>query len=118
MARVRRGVAVMPGGVRWPGIYAAMLARERECHYRYGEMVVWADPDDHSAGFSCRPRNRLDALEAGEPVVVRSHELHGRNLSERPALLRLDPRQWVSVHSDDTITPAKSPVVDPIRPTL
>ena len=114
MARARRGAAAIPGGVRWPGIYAAMLQHERELHAHYGDLRVWADPDDHSAGCFCWPRDRLDALEAGEQVVVRRHELpHG--MRERPASMRWDPHEWVSVHSDDTITPAKSPVVDPIR---
>jgi hypothetical protein len=116
VARVRRGAAAMDGGVHWPGIYAAMLAREREFVARY-DRVLRADPNDPDAGFFRVPRGRLDELEAGEPVVVRAVEVRspGRGLSEPPALLRLDPHAWVAVHPDDRIVPAASPVVDPIR---
>lgn len=113
MARVRRGPAAVAGGVRWPGIYAAMLQRERDFVARY-DRVLRADPNDPDAGFFSVPRGRLEDLENGEPVVVRAVELRGRGLGEKPALLRSDPHRWVAVHPDDLIVPAKSPVVDPI----
>lgn len=78
MPRVDSGA--VGAGLHVPGAYQALLDSERERYYRYGETIVcdgrelqvsWADPDDHSAGFFCRSRTLLDALEAGKTVVMK-----------------------------------------------
>jgi hypothetical protein len=114
------------GGLRVPALYEALLAREREHHYRYGEtvvhegrelQVVWADPNNHAAGCFCRPRHMLDALEAGQPVVVRGHDLGGWDIPKVPlSAEQKDWPNWYTVTLDDRIVPAEYPVVDPIRP--
>jgi hypothetical protein len=95
----------------------ALRERERGHHERWGARKVYAAPEDHSQGFFLRDRRLLDALETGEPVVVRGHDLGGWDIRAVP----LSPEQkdwpnWYTVTPDDHIVPAESPVVDPIRP--
>ncbi|MDT5348329.1 MAG: hypothetical protein QOH91_1616 [Mycobacterium sp.] len=104
-------------GRRVPGVYAAMLEKERERHDRYGEAVVlggreqrvvWADPDDHSAGVFRRDDKLLKLLEAGKPVIVQRWWVGSRKSKlsvhwpyERGTV------KFVQVNPDDTITPAR-----------
>jgi hypothetical protein len=104
-------------GLRVPGLYEALRERERRHHERRGGRRFYADPEDHSRGFSLRDRRLLDALEAGEPVVVRGHDLGGWGIPKVPlSAEQKDWPNWYTVHPDDTITLSGSPVVDPIRP--
>jgi hypothetical protein len=99
-----------------PGQYEALLARERKHHERWGGRSVYADPEDHSQGFFLRDRHLLDALEAGQPVVVRGHDLGGWNFPKVPlSAQQKDCPNYYTVTPDDRIVPADSPV-DPIRP--
>lgn len=103
MPRVRGGVR--RPGLRVPGVYAALLARERK---RHGRAQL--------AGRR-RPRHLLVALEAGASVVVRGHDLGGRDIPAVP--LSAEQKQWpnwYSVTPDDGVELAESPVVDPIAP--
>jgi hypothetical protein len=105
------------GGLRVPGLYEAL--RERECghHERRGGRRFYADPEDHSKGFSLRDRRLFDALKAGEPVVVRGHDLGGWGVPTVPlSAEQKDWPNWYTVTPGDRIEPADSPVVDPIRP--
>jgi hypothetical protein len=89
-------------GRRVPGVYAAMLEKERE------QRVVWADPDDHSAGVFRRDDKLLKLLEAGKPVIVQRWWVGSRKSKlsvhwpyERGTV------KFVQVNPDDTITPAR-----------
>jgi hypothetical protein len=105
------------GGLRVPGLYAALLERERGHHERWGGRRVYADPEDHSQGFFLRDRHLLDALEAGEPAVFSGHDLGGNGIPQVP--LSAEQKPWPNYYTvtpDDRIVPAEYPVVDPIRP--
>lgn len=67
-------------GVHIPGIYQALLVREREHYERWGGRKVYSDPDDPSKGFFLWDRHLLDALEAGEPVTLSTSQIGGRRL--------------------------------------
>lgn len=113
------GVGAVRGGardgVRVPGIYADLLVRERERAAR--ARTVWADPANLGAGVLHRPTDLLDALEAGEPVVVAASQLTSRRVTI-PAHLRpgSNPGAWWRITSDDVVEQAKSPAVDQPRP--
>ena len=98
-----------------PGIYQALLVREREHHERWGERKVDVDPDEPSKGFFLRDRHLLDALEAGEPVTLSTSQIGGRGVPSLPPEWRGSHR-WFSVSADDRVAPTESPVVDPIAP--
>jgi hypothetical protein len=102
--------------MRVPGLYEALRERERKRQERDERRGVVIYPAEDLAVMR-RPRHLLDALEAGEPVVVRGHDLGGWSIPAVP----LSPEQkqwpnWYSVTPDDRIVPAESPVVDPIAP--
>ncbi|MGW0158468.1 hypothetical protein ACWDUN_04000 [Mycobacterium sp. NPDC003323] len=67
MPRVSGGGEV---GVRIPGVYGRMQARERDLCGWPDPDISWADRQDHSQGCFVRPRRLLEALEAGQPVTV------------------------------------------------
>jgi hypothetical protein len=105
------------GGLRVPGLYAALREREREHHARRGGRRTSVDPDDPSKGFFQRSRHKLNALEAGEPTVFSGHGLGGNGIPKVP--LSAEQKDWPNYYTvtpDDRIVPAESPVVDPIRP--
>lgn len=98
MARVRR--AGGPGLVV-PGLYAALLAREREHQRGWSELA--ADGPVHP-----RDRRLLDALESGQPAVLQGRRLRGWGLPKVP-LRREDAFRWFAVAADDRIVPAEPP---------
>jgi hypothetical protein len=105
------------GALRVPGLYAALLERERKRQERAERRsaVTYTYPAEDLAVMR-RPDHLLRALEAGEPVVVRGHDLGGWSIPTVP----LSPEQkdwpnWYTVTPDDRIVPAGYPVVDPIR---
>lgn len=116
MPRVDRGA--VGAGLRVPGVYRALLESERADYYRHGEtivregrevQVIWADPNDHSAGCFCGDRTLLDLLEAGKPVILKrvavSSALWHRDRSHwRPPFER--SVRFVQVSPDDRIAPA------------
>jgi antitoxin (DNA-binding transcriptional repressor) of toxin-antitoxin stability system len=114
MPRTRRGAAAARVGVRVPGIYADLLLREREGVGRADAAAA----DRAERGLRCRrSRHLLDALEAGEPVVVSASQLVSRRVPV-PEHMRPGRRagvRWWRVTPDDAVEQASSPVVD--RPT-
>ncbi|WP_197382854.1 hypothetical protein [Mycolicibacterium mengxianglii] len=104
MPRVSESEVSPESGVRVPGVYQAMLERERGRH-RHGPRL--ADPSDPSKGFFLRPDGLLRALEAGEPVVVSTIKV-GHKYSDPPVRWPWDARAVlrVQVSSDDRIKPA------------
>lgn len=97
------------GGFHVPGVYQALLERERaedSAASRY-----WVNSDDHSQGFYARSTKLLEALEAGETVVVPVWFLGGHSVpcgeAFREYKLRLSPRprHWV-VAPNDVVRPA------------
>lgn len=90
-----------------PGLYAALLARERE------HAASW---DAHVADSGYRrihgpSRRLLDALEAGHPAVLQGRRLKGWGLPKVP-LRRDQAMLWFAVLVDDTVVPAESPEDD------
>jgi hypothetical protein len=105
------------GGLRVPGLYAALLERERGYHERRGGRRVYADPEDPWRGFFQLSEHLLNALEAGEPAVFSGHKLGGRGIPKVP--LSAEQKDWPNYYTvtpDDLIVAAEYPVVDPIRP--
>jgi hypothetical protein len=103
--------------MRVPGLYEALLARERDRHARWGGRRTSVDPEDPSRGFFRRSEHLLNALEAGEPAVFSGHNLGGNGIPKVP--LSAEQKDWPNYYTvtpDDRIVPAESPVVDPIRP--
>jgi len=110
--RTRRGMGSARAGVRVPGIYEDLLRRERE-RFAGRRTVFYVDPKDPGAGFFRRSTHRLDALEAGEPVVVAAAQLSSPRVSV-PAHMRpgnCPGARW-RVTPDDVVECAVSPVVD------
>ena len=108
MPRVSDDGSAGGDGIRVRGVYLAMLDREREHHNRYGrDGITWVDDNDPSQGCVVRPRELLDLLEAGRPVIVRRIKA-GHKRSTPPVVLPWDPRtvRFVQVGPGDTITPA------------
>ena len=103
------------GGLRVPGLYAALLERERKFQARCERRGITYTSDDHR--LMSRPTHLLDTLEAGEPAVVRGHDLGGWGIPKVPlSAEQKDWPNWYTVTPDDRIVPAATPVVDPIRP--
>jgi hypothetical protein len=92
MPRVSDDGSAGADGIRVHGVYLAMLDREREHHNRYGrDGITWVDDNDPSQGCVVRPRELLDLLEAGRPVIVRRIKA-GHKRSTPPVVLPWDPR--------------------------
>jgi hypothetical protein len=73
------------GGLRVPGVYRALLARERWHHQRYGDLGPRRlYRDGEPLPLYRRPRHVLDALEAGEPVTVPWWSLGGHGMPPMP----------------------------------
>ena len=114
------GLGLVRARVRVPGIYADLLQRERERAER--SRRVLADPKDPGAGVFRRSTRLLDALEAGEAVVVGAWQLSSRRAGEIyparyvsvPAHLRPGncPGAWWRVSSDDVVERTVSLVVE------
>jgi hypothetical protein len=73
-------------------------------------VVNWIDPNDHTAGCFCAPRQLLDLLEAGKPVILRpaavSLALWLRDRPRRRVRLPFDRSvRFVQVSTDDRIVP-------------
>lgn len=91
-----------------PGLYAALLERERDHHdrnrvdprYRFTEAGQRGEPPPEK-WLTPRPA-LLDDLEASRPVRLQGRQLRGRSLPD--ARLRRDQAfDWFEVHSDDTV---------------
>jgi hypothetical protein len=109
--------------MRVPGVYQALIDDERADRDRYGDRittgdghelaVMWADPDDHSAGFfRCWDDHLLCLLEAGKPVIMRKSAvalaLWQRDRPPRPVKLPFERSvRFVQINPDDTIVPAR-----------
>jgi hypothetical protein len=122
VARIRGGsvggLAPARVGVCVPGIYADLLLRERESVGRADAAA--ADRARRGVGVFRRPRHLLEALEAGEPVIVSASQLVGRRV-QVPEHLRPGRRagvRWWRVTPDDVVEQASSPVVDRPRRKL
>jgi hypothetical protein len=119
MPRSKRAIGSVRGGVRVPGIYAALLEREREL-FAGRQTVFYVDPNDPSAGHFRRSTHLLDALEAGEPAAVAAWELSSLRVhvpeSLRPGNCRAGA--WWRVTPDDVVERGGSPVVDRPVPVL
>jgi hypothetical protein len=96
MPRVEAGSG---GGLRVSGLYVALLEHERRCQDRADRRSVALYPADDGVVFR-RSRHLLDKLEAGEPVVVRGHDLGGWRLPKVP--LRAEQKAWPNRY---TVTP-------------
>jgi hypothetical protein len=96
------------GALRVPGLYAALLQRERE--HREGHDAFEAQMIAEYGRFPWYPppRRLLDELEAGLPVVVEGRELRGRSVPKVP-LRREQAYAWFEVSPGDTVTPAETP---------
>ena len=97
-------------GLRISGLYAQLLERERDkCGYPDPRKTL-ADPTNPDAGFSCRPRNLLEALEAGKPVLVQRSTV--RSAYWYMKKVTRDPLPWhrsvrtVQVSPSDVVTPS------------
>jgi hypothetical protein len=97
------------GGWRVSGVYAALLAKERERHERYGRRRSIPNPggDEPALAVYRRPRHMLDALEAGQAVTVPAWRLggHGAPRVPIPRELKCWPHRFV-VSPDDTVVVA------------
>jgi hypothetical protein len=112
MPRTRRGAAPARVGVRVPGIYEDLLLRERDSVER--AEAAAAGRAKRGMGVFRRSRRLLDALEAGEPVIVAASQLVSRRV-QVPEHMRPGRRasvRWWRVTPDDVVEPASSPVVD------
>lgn len=111
MPRTRRGVSPARVGVTVPGIYQSLLRRERERADRARRVL--ADPGKPGAAFCRRPTHLLDALEAGEAVIVAASQLGSRDV-RLPAHMRPGnaPGAWWRVTADDVVERTVSPAVD------
>jgi hypothetical protein len=97
---------VAGGGLRVPGLYRALLARERWHHERYGELRARPPLREGELPVYRRPRHLLDALEAGEPVTVPRWRLGGHSMPRMPDVWRSDRRPTAfAVTSDDSVRP-------------
>lgn len=115
MPRTKRGVGPASAGVQVPGLYADLLRREQERMAGH-RTVFYVDPKDPTAGFFRRPRpmHRLNALEAGKPVILSASELTSRHV-QIPEHLRPGrsvAARWWRVTPDDVVVETVSPVVD------
>jgi hypothetical protein len=110
--RTRRGVAAARVGVRVPGIYEDLLRRERDSVARADAAAEGRAK--RGLGVFRRSRHLLDALEAGEPVIVSASQLASRRVQVpehlRPG--RSPGVRWWRVTPDDPVEQASSPVVD------
>ncbi len=68
LVRLIGAAGAASGGLHVPGVYRALLEKERESASK--SRIVWIDPDDHSQGCFARGTHLLEALEAGEVVGV------------------------------------------------
>lgn len=99
------------GRIVIPGVYATLLDRERRADARC-DVIRLYPPDHDDAPVMRRPRQLLDALEAGQPATVSAHTVNvlywtgrGSEVLPWPAS---DVRPVV-VRPDDTVTPADTP---------
>ena len=96
-------------GFQLPGIYRALRARERRlCGWPEAD-VRWANPGDHSQGCFVRPRKLLEALETGNPVVLRKAQVELVRGEAEGVRFRFPwdrSVQKVNVSRDDVVTPA------------
>lgn len=95
-------------GLVVPGLYRALLARERDHQARHDEFV-------ESTGWRRRyGRNRrvLDALESGRPAIVQGRNLSGWGIPKVSSLRREDAFRWFAVTPDDRVVLAESPETD------
>jgi hypothetical protein len=110
MPRTRRSAAAGRVGVRVPGLYADLLLRERGSVER--STAAAAGRAGRGVGAFRRSRHLLDALEAGEPVIVSASKLVSRRV-QIPELMRPGRcHSWWCVTPDDVVERASSPVVD------
>jgi hypothetical protein len=100
------GAASGGGGWRLAGVYAALLAKERERQERYGRRrsIPSRGDDEPALAVYRRPRHILDALEAGRAVTVPSWRLGGHGVPI-PRELKSWPNRFV-VSPDDTVVVA------------
>ena len=112
MPRTRRGAAPARVGVCVKGIYEDLLVRERDSVGR-ADAAAAGRAERGMGGFR-RSRHLLDALEAGEAVIVSASQLVSRRVQVpehlRPG--RSPVARWWRVTPDDAVEQASSPVVD------
>jgi hypothetical protein len=97
------------GGIRVPGLYEALLVKERRrCREPDPRNILSDQPGDMSPVFH-RSRRLLDALEAGKPVVL-PWWMVGSPRSQPPVVLPWDRQEVPSllVSPDDVVRPAES----------
>jgi hypothetical protein len=98
------------GGVHVPGLYQALLEKERRrCAKPDPRRIFSSDSRDDPAHVSRRSRSLLNVLEAGTPVVM-PRWMVGSRQSVPPVDLPWDRSVVDSVHvsSDDVVRPAQS----------
>jgi hypothetical protein len=95
------------GGVRIPGIYQAMLEKERRrCAESDPRRIYSSEPDDPSPVYR-RPRVLLEGLEGGKPALM-ARWMVGSRRSTPPVDLPWDREsvRTVRVSPDDVVSPA------------
>lgn len=95
------------GGIQIPGLYRALLEKERQRCAEPDPRRIWSgDPGEPAAVFH-RSRRLLDALEAGKPVVM-VRWMVGSHVSVPPVVLPWDRSvKSVLVSPDDVVSPAE-----------
>jgi hypothetical protein len=96
------------GGLRIPGLYRALLDKERDRQERADRATVRMREE---FGYSSRrDRRLLDALEAGQTVVMPRWRV-GHKRSTPPVDLPWDRHEvtTVRVSPDDVVRPAEGP---------
>jgi hypothetical protein len=108
MPRVDDGYVAGGGGLRIPGLYGALLVRERGRQERADRAT---EHMRERFGYSSRRNRRLlDALEAGQTVVM-PRWLVGHKRSTPRVDLPWDRQEVtaVTVSPDDVVRPAEGP---------
>jgi hypothetical protein len=91
-------------GLRIEGLYQRMLEREREKCSQPDPRKTFADPNNPDAGFYCRPRSLLDALEAEKSVLAQRSSV--RLAYWYLTGLKQDPFPWDRSVKTVQVTPA------------
>jgi hypothetical protein len=96
-------------GVRVPGLYQALLVKERRRCREPDPRNILSDEPGYTSPVFHRSRRLLDALEAGKPVVM-LRWMVGSRRSTPPVDLPWDRESVtaVLVSPDDVVRPAES----------
>jgi hypothetical protein len=108
MPRVEAGSSIGGGGLRIPGLYRALLEKERDSQERADRATKHMHEE---FGYSSRrDRRLLDALAAGQTVTMPRWRV-GHKRSTPRVDLPWDRREvtTVTVSPDDVVRPAKGP---------